>query len=125
MTYRDAQEQPEPEPEVTVAIYDAPHEAHLAILHLETRGIAARTLNELVVGMAPHFGGGSGGIHVVVRESDAAEAHQALERLRRELALERERRRAETAPEKGGSPGWRFALMMLCLLGFTLWYWLR
>lgn len=124
MTYRDTDRQRTPEPEVTVAIYDAPHDAHLAILHLETRGISARTLNELVVGMAPHFGGGSGGIHVVVSESDAEEAHLALERLRRELAEERKRRVAES-PAKRGHPARRFALMALCALGLTLWYWLR
>lgn len=93
MAYREPhnQELP-PEPEVVVGIYDAPHDAHLAILHLETLGIPARTLNELVVGMAPHLGGGFAGIRVLVQEEMAAEAHAALEVLRLELRRERKKR---------------------------------
>ena len=93
MAYRETPNQdPTPEPELVVAVYDAPHEAHLAILHLETIGIPARTLNELVVGMAPHLGGGGGGIQVLVCQELAEEAHQALEALRLELKRERQRR---------------------------------
>ncbi len=92
MTYRDPHHRTESPSEVTVATYDAPHEAHLAVLHLETLGISARLLNDLVVGMAPHLGGGLGGIQVVVRETDAEEAHSALETLRLELREERGRR---------------------------------
>src|SRR6186997_2537310 len=74
MAYRETPNQdPTPEPELVVAVYDAPHEAHLAILHLETIGIPARTLNELVVGMAPHLGGGGGGIQVLVCQELAEE----------------------------------------------------
>lgn len=106
MAYREPQNQElPPEPEVVVGIYDAPHDAHLAILHLETLGIPARTLNELVVGMAPHLGGGFGGIRVLVREEMAAEAHAALEALRLELKREREKRvhAKVTTPDR---PSW-------------------
>ncbi len=98
MAYREPhQKELPPEPEVVVGIYDAPHDAHLAIRHLDTLGIPARTLNELVVGMAPHLGGGFAGIRVLVREELAADAHAALEALRLELRRERQKRvRAET-----------------------------
>ena len=93
MAYRETPNQELiPEPELVVAVYDWPHEAHLALLHLETKGIPARTLNELVVGMAPHLGGGHGGIQVLVCEELAEEAHQALEALRLELKRERQQR---------------------------------
>jgi hypothetical protein len=93
MAYRETPNQElTPEPELAVAVYDAPHEAHLAILHLETKGIVARTSNELVVGMAPHLGGGFGGIQVLVRQDLAEEAHQILETLRLELRRERQQR---------------------------------
>jgi len=102
MPYRETQNQELlPEPEVVVGIYDAPHDAHLAILHLETLGIPARTLNELVVGMAPHLGGGFAGIRVLVLQDMAAEAHAALEALRLELRRERKKRvRAESAEKR-------------------------
>ena len=96
MPYRDPPENPHARPEVTVAVYDAPHEAHLAVLHLDTLGISARLTNELVVGMAPHLGGAMGGIQVIVNGADQHEAHAALEKLRREIAAERAARRRET-----------------------------
>jgi len=112
-----------PEPEVVVGLYDAPHDAHLAILHLETLGIPARTLNDLVVGMAPHLGGGLGGIRVLVREDMAAEAHAALEALRLELRRER-RKRSVSRTKTTGEPRWTPA--RLCLIGGALamlgWY---
>ena len=51
----------DPGEEVAVAVFDAPHEAHLAVLHLETQGIAAHVTGDLVVGMAPHLGSGMAG----------------------------------------------------------------
>lgn len=124
MPYRETQNQElPPEPEVVVGIYDAPHDAHLAILHLETLGIPARTLNELVVGMAPHLGGGLGGIRVLVREDLAAEAHAALETLRLELRHER-RKRTATKTKTEDKPRWTRA--RICVIGGALlmlgWY---
>jgi len=124
MPYREIQSQElSPEPEVVVGIYDAPHDAWLAILHLETLGIPARTLNELVVGMAPHLGGGLGGIRVLVREDLAAEAHAALEALRLELRHER-RKRTVTRTKPEDQPRWTRA--RICVIGGALltlgWY---
>ena len=129
MPYRETQNQElPPEPELVVGVYDAPHDAHLAILHLETLGIPARTLNELVVGMAPHLGGGFGGIQVLVRQDMAAEAHAALESLRLKLKRERERRKrahAEAKPKRQRS--WsRLTLVVLAGALLTLaWYLVR
>jgi len=90
MAYRETPNQELiPEPELVVAVYDAPHEAHLALLHLEAKGIPARTANEFLVGMAPHLGFGHAGIQVLVCQELAKEAHQALEALRLELKRER------------------------------------
>lgn len=117
MPYRKQQDQQlPPELEVAVGIYDTPHEAHLAILHLETLGIPARTVNELVVGMAPHLGGGFAGIRVLVREDLAAEAHAALEALRLELRRERQQRARTSAKgteAKGSTPWPRLALLVI------------
>jgi hypothetical protein len=128
MPYRDAQPEFADLPDVTVAIYDAPHEAHLAVLHLDTLGISARTLNEMVVGMAPHLGGGLGGIRVSVRAEDAPEAHFALEKLRRELAEERGERRAKAAaaqnrPQRSKSR--TFAAFLFIGVALMLWFALR
>lgn len=113
MPYRETQhhELP-PEPEVVVGIYDAPHDAHLAILHLETLGIPARTVNELVVGMAPHLGGGFAGIRVLVRQDMAPDAHAALEALRLELRHER-RKRVRTETKAKGTARWPRAALLV------------
>ena len=127
MAYREPHH-PElpPEPEVTVGIYDAPHDAHLAILHLETLGIPARTLNELVVGMAPHLGGGFAGIRILVREDLAADAHAALEALRLELRRERQKRVRTEATTKARLPWSRKGLLVVGGALLTLgWYLVR
>lgn len=126
MPYRELPPAPPPA-EVMVAAYDTPHEAHLAVLHLETLGIPARTLNELVVGMAPHLGGGSGGVQVLVQERDAAEAHAALEKLRREVLLERSKRTRERDPGLRKTEGDRRGRLFLVLVGLsaTAWYLLQ
>jgi hypothetical protein len=99
MPYRDPLKRLPPTPEVAIAAFDAPHEAHLAVLHLDTLGISARIQNDLVVGMAPHLGGAMGGVQVLVRQDDAEDAHEALEALRRELQDERAARRQQAAAE--------------------------
>lgn len=126
MPYRDPKQPLTTEPEITVATYDAPHEAHLAILHLDTLGISARMLNDLVVGMAPHLGAGSGGIRVLVRQPDAAEAHAALEKLRRELAAERgvRARRAARARKESEPLRPHARWPVWALLAFVLGAWL-
>ncbi|HEU5075303.1 MAG TPA: hypothetical protein VFU02_14030 [Polyangiaceae bacterium] len=127
MPYRNQQDHDlPPELEVAVGIYDTPHDAHLAILHLETLGIPARTVNELLVGMAPHLGGGSAGIRVLVREDLAAEAHAALEALRLELRHERQRRAHAAAKAQGNAPWPRVGLLVVggALLTFA-WYLVR
>lgn len=124
MAYREPHNQ-EPEPEVVVGIYDAPHDAHLAILHLETLGIPARTLNELVVGMAPHLGGGFAGIRVLVPQELARDAHAALEALRLELKRER-RKRGRAATETKGTPEWSRIGALLVVGALVLgWYLVR
>lgn len=85
--------------EVAIAAFDAPHEAHLAVLHLEAQGIAAHVTNDLVVGMAPHLGSGMAGVRVMVRERDAAEAYEHLENLRLEVRKEQARRKRGSAQE--------------------------
>jgi len=90
--YRDLPEL-DPGEQVAVAVFDAPHEAHLAVLHLETQGIAAHVTNDLVVGMAPHLGVGMAGVRVMVAERDAADAHEHLENLRIEVQKEQRARR--------------------------------
>lgn len=94
---------PEEDPgeEVAIATFGAPHEAHLAVLHLERQGIAAHVTNDLVVGMAPHLGSGMAGVRVMVRERDAIEAHEHLEQLRIEVRKEQALRKLE--PDEAGS----------------------
>ena len=127
MPYRETPNQElTPQPELVVAVYDAPHEAHLAILHLETMGIPARTLNELLVGMAPHLGGGHGGIQVLVCQELAEEAHEALEALRLELKRERQQRVEAATDSQAETRRPRLALFVvggaLAMLG---WYFFR
>ena len=122
MPYRDLPEQLLSRHEVVVAVYDAPHEAHLAALHLDTLGIPARLNNDILVGMAPHLAGAMGGVQVLVEEKDSAEAVTALDRLRRELAAERLARRLHERKHKraivGGSPkrhAWLTGALLICL----------
>ena len=122
MPYRDSPEDEAGE-DVAVAAYDAPHEAHLAVLHLETKGIEAHITNDMVVGMAPHLGSGMAGVRVMVRHRDAAEAHAHLEKLRVEVRRERDRRQAhDLAPAVPGRRASRSLLWMLLLgAGFAAW----
>ena len=112
--------------EVAVAVYDSPHEAHLAVLHLGSLGIPAKLRNDLVVGMAPHLGAGMGGVQVLVDESEAAEAHAALEKLRRELATERGAKSQSPARRIGAgrraSARRSLYIAGLLLVGAALWY---
>jgi len=126
LPYRNSKKSLTVAPEVVVAVYDSPHEAHLAVLHLDSIGISARLRNDLVVGMAPHLGAGMGGVQVLVEESQATEAHMALETLRQELASERHAKRHDTADAHGPATGatWQRALLLagLLLAGAALWY---
>lgn len=126
LPYRNSKKSLTVAAEVAVAVYDSPHEAHLAVLHLDSLGISARLRNELLVGMAPHLGAGMGGVQVLVKESEAAEAHTALETLRQELASERNaKNRAPLSAMKVGraaSPRRSLYFAGLLLAGAVLWY---
>jgi hypothetical protein len=124
--YRDLPEQ-DPGEEVAVAVFDAPHEAHLAVLHLETQGIAAHVTNDLVVGMAPHLGVGMAGVRVMVSERHAADAYEHLETLRLEVQKE-QRARREHEDEKSrarvrtGPVGllWGVGVLLLSLVAWSV-----
>jgi hypothetical protein len=126
LPYRNSKKSLTVATEIPVAVYDSPHEAHLAVLHLDSLGIAARLRNDLLVGMAPHLGAGMGGVQVLVKQPEAIEAHAALEALRQDLASERSAKSQSPpgAMGAGRDNARRQSLYFtgLLLAGAALWY---
>jgi hypothetical protein len=63
---------------VTVATYDHPYQAHLAVAVLEDAGIPSRLSGEYLHGMSTFFSGRAGGVKVQVPEDRAGEARELL-----------------------------------------------
>lgn len=64
---------------VVVRSFGTAAEAELAKTALQASGIDAMIQADSVGGMRPHVAWGSGGFKVLVREEDAADAHDVLE----------------------------------------------
>lgn len=68
---------------VTIAHFRDPSQAHLARGVLESAGIEAHVFGDITGNLEPSFallgGAGKGGIRLMVREADAAEARALLD----------------------------------------------
>ena len=63
---------------VTAGIYETSPEAHLARAHLEAEGIDAVVVDEHIADYNLFYGRTMGGIRLLVREEDAADATSIL-----------------------------------------------
>ena len=77
--------------EETVGTFHTPHEAELARLHLEERGIQARVdERNIVVGMNPLWDPALGGVKLLVPAPEYPRAKRLLAKFQRRLAKQRD-----------------------------------
>lgn len=63
---------------ITIAQYDRPYQAHLAVALLEDAGIPSRIANEHLHGLTTFFSPKAGGVKLQVPEVHAEEARELL-----------------------------------------------